>query len=766
MQNNKKIFDVNQAAYVFSSSIFFKIWQKYCRIKYKINKSKKNALFIHSNSSFLSIDWIKHVIVPSTAFKLWNWFYQRLLKQYRLFVAIINDTKNIIKRFLPPKIKRLIRRNFPYLLFDYKPHLSPKILHEWKKWYERRSNNSMDVINFGVIAYDYRHQRPQHLAEGLGHLGNRVFYIENEFIYAPNPQNARYEVVKKTENVYAITLSSAKNYFIYSDKPSDSDIEIIFASLKKLLRDVRGLNLVAKIDHPFWASLSNKIGMPLVYDVMDLHSGFTENSPSVLNYDSLLSNTSNLVITSSAYLSKKYSEVKTKSLLLKNAGDYNLFQKAHSTRDIIKPSELKNLPGAIIGYYGAIADWLDLNLIEKVAITYPHDSIVLIGRNQNSELESLVNQHPNIHLIDEVPYHQLPSYLAYFDVCLIPFKLTELIKATNPVKIYEYFAAGKPVVSTNIPELKEYKELLYSASTPTSFSAAVGHALRENSETLPKLRQEISKSNTWKLRVSILQKQLLTLVFPRVSVIILTYNNVRLSQISIDSVLNRSKYANLEIVIVDNNSEQKTVKMLQKYKDIKNIKIIFNKDNYGFAKGNNIGMRVASGEFLVLLNNDVRVTPGWISRLVYYGQKKNVGLVGPVTNSIGNEAKIPIFYDPEDIDDMESIVSQYTYEHWNSALSLNDIAAFAWLEPRKVYEKIGDLDERYGRGLFEDDDYCVRVKKAGYDILCAEDAFVHHYGGASTNWGSPEYHKLFNENKEKFEQKWRMKWAPHHYRKY
>ena len=253
--------------------------------------------------------------------------------------------------------------------------------------------------------------------------------------------------------------------------------------------------------------------------------------------------------------------------------------------------------------------------------------------------------------------------------------------------------------------------------------------------------------------------------FPKVSVVILVYNHAGLSKISIDSVLERSKYPNLELLAVDNQSDKETQKMLKSYIGKPNTKVIFNPENYGFAKGNNVGMKRSSGEYIILLNNDVRVTPGWIERLVYHARDKNVGLVGPVTNSIGNESKIEINYNWDNAKEIESKSADYIYAHWGSTLKLRNIAAFAWLKPRWVYKKIGGLDERFGRGLFEDDDYCVRVARAKLDIVCAEDAFVHHYGGASTNWGSPEFQLLFNTNKEKFEQKWKTKWIPHQYRK-
>ncbi|MCP4357658.1 MAG: glycosyltransferase family 2 protein, partial [Chloroflexi bacterium] len=84
---------------------------------------------------------------------------------------------------------------------------------------------------------------------------------------------------------------------------------------------------------------------------------------------------------------------------------------------------------------------------------------------------------------------------------------------------------------------------------------------------------------------------------------------------------------------------------------------------------------------------------------------------------------------------------------------------------RAVYETIGPLDERFGRGMFEDDDYAHRLRAAGLKLLCVEDVFVHHWGNASfTKLADPVYQQIFEENKRKFETKWGIEWEPHRYR--
>ena len=739
---------------IFIRSKVFYFWQKYCKFREGFIFFVKRLININYNNKPIS----EKEIFNSKTYKTWRFFYNLFQILNRL---LFNPLFLFIKKLLPQPFKNKLKG---FLGLFKKKDIDSKILKEWKSWELSRKDNSIDIINFGVISYDYRFQRPQHLAANLVKMGNRVFYINVEFINSLKTKKAPVKVVRVDENIYSINLASPVNYFIYKKSPSQKAIEMMFYSLKTLMREAKIINPVAKIDHPFWVALKDKLNMLMVYDYMDLHKGFKESGKLIGQNHLSLTKIADLILVSSDYLKETIRTYEDKTIYIKNAGDYDVFSKI-SQEKISKPKDLQNIKGSIIGYYGALADWFNTDIIEHVAKKFPNDSIVLIGRIQNQKLLSLAKKYKNIKLLGEKPYKSLINYLAFFNVCIIPFKLTPLIKATDPVKIYEYFASGKPVVATQIPELKHYADLIYFGKTKKQFAMAIGQALKERSANLSKKRRQIAKQNTWQMRAEVLNKKLQELMFPKVSVVILTYNNPKLSKISIDSVINRSKYGNIELIVVDNKSEEKTLKILKSYKEDKKIKLIFNKKNYGFSKGNNIGIRKASGEYIILLNNDVRVTPGWIERLVFHARNPKVGLVGPVTNSIGNESKINIQYDHDNQKEMENKAADYIYSHWGEILKLNNIAAFAWLMSKSTYKKIGDLDEVFGRGLFEDDDYCIRVKKARLEILCAEDAFVHHYGGASTNWGSLEYKQLFEINKDKFEKKWGITWTPHKYRK-
>jgi GT2 family glycosyltransferase len=161
-----------------------------------------------------------------------------------------------------------------------------------------------------------------------------------------------------------------------------------------------------------------------------------------------------------------------------------------------------------------------------------------------------------------------------------------------------------------------------------------------------------------------------------------------------------------------------------------------------------------------MLNNDTYVTPGWV-RTLYQHLKSDdtIGLIGPVTNNIGNEAKIDVHYN--NMSEMHDISRKYTHNNLGKTFEIITAAFYCVMLPRATYEKIGPLDEIFGLGFFEDDDYCRRVEAAGLRIVCAEDVFIHHHLSASFLKLDKNIRKsLFNENKKKYEEKW-GKWLPH-----
>ena len=166
---------------------------------------------------------------------------------------------------------------------------------------------------------------------------------------------------------------------------------------------------------------------------------------------------------------------------------------------------------------------------------------------------------------------------------------------------------------------------------------------------------------------------------------------------------------------------------------------------------------------VVLLNNDTYVTRGWIQDLVRpLIRDKTIGLVGPVTNMIGGVQKVSLHY--RDMSEMAERARAFTMLRKGSLYETDAIAFFCVALRREVVREVGLLDPAFGLGFFEDDDYCQRIIKAGYRIVCADGVFVHHHLSASFN--ELEYGvkgELFKKNRIIYEEKW-GKWTPHRYR--
>jgi GT2 family glycosyltransferase len=250
----------------------------------------------------------------------------------------------------------------------------------------------------------------------------------------------------------------------------------------------------------------------------------------------------------------------------------------------------------------------------------------------------------------------------------------------------------------------------------------------------------------------------------KASVIVLTYNNLEYTRMCLESIYAHTVYPDFEVVIVDNASQDETIAYLQDFAGEKpNVNLILNPENLGFARGNNVGAAAAQGDYLVFLNNDAVVTHGWLTGLIRYLRDPDVGMVGPVTNSSGNETRIQVDY--QNLDEMHVFADQRSQDFRGQTFEIPMLAFMCVALRRSVFEEIGPLDERFGIGMFEDDDYALRLKEQGYRILCLEDVFIHHWGSAGfSKLGFTEYWRIFQDNKLKFEDKWDVQWQPPRYR--
>lgn len=635
----------------------------------------------------------------------------------------------------------------------------PDVQKHEEKRQEVVTTKQYDVICLPIIDWFFRFQRPQQILSQFAKHDSRVFYINPKFIAGGNAKFQKREI---RENIFDISINADPSLNIYKGTIDGGNLRAMMDSLEALRTEEGIVEGICIVQLPFWQPLSKQIreffGWKIIYDCMDEHAGFSTNEEAMLSNEEMLARECDILVTTSRPLCEKMRKYNANCTLIPNAADFEHFS--------VLPSNdlLKEMKKPIIGYYGAISDWFDNELIEYLAAKRKDWSFVFIGHTFGSNLSKLEKM-PNVHFLGEKPYSELPEYLYWFDVCIIPFKLNELILATNPVKFYEFISSGRKVVSVRLPELLPYEKYLYLAGDKDEFLGKIEEALTENDAELVSDRIAVAKENTWDKRFEKLSAEIKE-VYPKASIIIVTYDNLHYTKLCIKSIFAKSQYPNFEIIIVDNNSTDGTVEYLkeiaEKYPE---GKVIFNSENAGFAKANNQGISVASGDYIVLLNNDTIVTRGWLTKLLRHLKDEKIGIVGPVTNSCGNEAKIDVPY--KTIDELDGFSEEYIRKHMEpKGFYIRVLAMYCLAMRRSLIDEVGLLDEQFEIGMFEDDDYAHRVRLKGYRVVCAEDIFIHHFGEASFNKlkENGEYKRIFEMNKSRFEEKWGMAWEPHRYR--
>jgi GT2 family glycosyltransferase len=212
-------------------------------------------------------------------------------------------------------------------------------------------------------------------------------------------------------------------------------------------------------------------------------------------------------------------------------------------------------------------------------------------------------------------------------------------------------------------------------------------------------------------------------------------------------------------MVVDNASGDETPRLLERVAaSDPRVRFILNRENRGFSAANNQGISRTDGEYVVLLNNDVLVTAGWLEGLLAILQDETVGMVGPVTNRCGNEARIRVNY--KDEPSMRNFARVYTRAHRHEQFDIGMLAMYCVALRRAVLNEVGLLDEKFGIGMFEDDDYALRVHQAGYRTVCTESVFIHHEGQASFKAliRDDSYMALWKQNQAYFEAKWGRPW--------
>jgi glycosyltransferase involved in cell wall biosynthesis len=357
-------------------------------------------------------------------------------------------------------------------------------------------------------------ERPQQIASRLARDGHTILYLQGP-LYLDD-----LSWIINSENLFLrkkITSQlSAVNMFLppFQDKlkfVSNSLQVLIFKLYLRSLHFEPEVAIFYGIEYVSLLHTLRSMGTKILYDCVDEVSGFSNvvDVARVLREEKDLVTNSSIVIVTSQALHQKLSKLNSNCFYIPNGADVPHFLKA--TKASEKIPEIEHLRHPIIGYTGAISDWFDVELVCRLAELHPEYSVLIVGPVGHG-LEKF-KRHPNITLVGVKKYEVVPKYLAYMDVCLIPFKINKLTLASNPIKLYEYLAAGKPVVSTALPEVcNNASEFVYVGKNEGDFIRKVEEAVEEPKkpeyEAIVAGRVRFAQDNSWEKRIDVFERLL------------------------------------------------------------------------------------------------------------------------------------------------------------------------------------------------------------------------------------------------------------------
>lgn len=313
------------------------------------------------------------------------------------------------------------------------------------------NNYDRIIIWRGSFGWDVPlYQRPQQIANMLSDKRCLIFY----------------EVTRMTDDVDFI-LKEKENLYLVNYE-IDSFVKLLFNKIININKpkylqlystcwDVKKETLDMYIDNNF------KLLYEYIDDLNPVLAGTDKLPKNVIDiHNYVIKNKDVLVVTSADELYKDMLNKRKskKNLILSSNGvDINHFTNIKNKK--IKTMEnIKKEYETIIGYYGALASWFDYNLVIKLAKKYPNIAFVLIGIKYDQSFDlSKIEEIPNVKYLGQVDYKVLPEYATYFDIAWIPFVINEITIATNPIKVFEYMALKKFIITSDMPECRKYKSV-------------------------------------------------------------------------------------------------------------------------------------------------------------------------------------------------------------------------------------------------------------------------------------------------------------------
>lgn len=257
---------------------------------------------------------------------------------------------------------------------------------------------------------------------------------------------------------------------------------------------------IAIVATPFWEPVVCKDDFDLIcYDYMDsieMYRRFRDFARIRMNHERMLEKSDIIFVTAKTLRDEVVAAgvAEQKVIHVSNGVNIDFF---NNTLESFVPTDYAKNDKKTVGYIGGAADWVDLDLVYGAASRLPNVDFVFVGDKPSAtKIKAKPN---NFYFLGRKEYSKIPSYIALFDVALIPFKICAISNAVDPIKLYEYFALGKPVVATSINELQKLDDgsLLRIANTEEEFAAAISFFLAADNTEWQRSRVQIAQENSW-----------------------------------------------------------------------------------------------------------------------------------------------------------------------------------------------------------------------------------------------------------------------------
>lgn len=338
------------------------------------------------------------------------------------------------------------------------------------------------------IDWRFRTQRAQQLSQALARRGCTVFYVQPSTVRA---KRAGFRIHWKRDGLTCLCAFGNRRGALADMWCADG--AAVATSLNALIGRVRsnGRPVYALVQHPFWAAVAASLTADKIFfDCLDDYTDFGDNEAENREAVVFLGQLSDGIVATSALLCEECAIFRRPSRLVRNGCLYEPFATPGHVR--AAGGAGKN-GGRIIGYHGAIENWFDVEAVRAIARAFPEDKVVLVGGDGINARDALRCE-KNVYFTGEVSFGDLPRHVASFSVGILPFQVRGLTQKTNPVKIYEYLAAGKPVAAPPLPEMEAFGDLVRVVGKG-GWEAAIRDCLALPAEA--GRRRAFAAANTW-----------------------------------------------------------------------------------------------------------------------------------------------------------------------------------------------------------------------------------------------------------------------------